>query len=183
MIRKTAAITAASIAGVILAGGAAVGANIGILNAADDNLLGDLSAEAPITTPFTEPTATEQPIANLSDSDGSTQSFAVDTAGTVEVETDGSGLRLSDVRTNQGWSWQETSSDSRTVKVTFSSGSDNLEFTATTNDDGTISASVDRPIITPPQATNSSTTYHSDDDDEFEIEDDGDDHKGRDDDD
>ncbi len=45
MIRKTAAITASSIAGIVLAGGAAVGANVGILNAASSSDLGQLSAE------------------------------------------------------------------------------------------------------------------------------------------
>lgn len=180
MIRKTAAITAASIAGVILAGGAAVGANIGILNAADDNALGDLSAEAPITTPYAEPTATVQPIVNSTDSNGSNQSFAVDTAGTVEIGTEGSGLQLSDVRTNQGWSWQETSTDQNAVTVTFTSGADTLEFTATQNDDGTISASVDRPVITAaPSQTPATPTYSDDDHDEYED----DDHEGREDDD
>ena len=193
MIRKTAAITAASIAGVILAGGAAVGANIGILNAADDNALGDLSAEAPITTLYTEPTATVQPIVNSTDSNGSSQSFGVDTAGTVEIDTDGSGLQLSDVRTNQGWSWQETRTDQNAVTVTFTSGADTLEFTATQNDDGTISASVDRPIITAaPSQTPATPTYSDDeydeyeddeyDDDEYE-DDEGYEHEGREDDD
>ena len=60
MIRKTAAITAASIAGVVLAGSAAVGANIGILDAADDTGLGTLSAEAAISAPA-EPSTTTAP--------------------------------------------------------------------------------------------------------------------------
>ena len=55
MIHRTASITAASIAGVILAGGAAVGANVGILNAADNSELGSLSADATISTPTRSP--------------------------------------------------------------------------------------------------------------------------------
>ena len=190
MIRKTAAITALSIAGVILAGGAAVGANIGILNAADDNSLGNLSAEAPISVPTTEADTTFAPIVDMSDATGSRQSFTVDAAGTVEVEAEDTGLHLVDVRTNQGWSWEETSTDSGTVTVTFTSGVDTLEFSATPNDDGTINASVDRPIITPAptQATaaNSSPNYSDDGDDHEEYEDDdhdGYEHEGRDDDD
>lgn len=181
MIRKTAAITAASIAGVIIAGGAAVGANIGILNAADDNSLGNLSAQAPITTPAIASTTTLAPFVKVTDSSGSTQSFMVDTAGTVEVRVDDSGLHFSDVRTNQGWSWEKPSdSDKGTITVTFTSGVDKLEFSAALNDDGTISASVDRPISTsaPTQATvNSSPGYSDDDDDDLdEYEDKDDDH-------
>ena len=175
MIRKTAAITAASIAGVILAGGAAVGANIGILNAADNNSLGNLSAEAPITSPSIEPPTTLAPIVAVSDSNGSSQSFTVDVAGTVEVDFDDTGVHLSDVRTNQGWSWEETSTDSGSVAVTFTSGADTLEFSATPNDDGTINASVDRPIVTPataqPPAVSSSRNYSDDDHDEYEDDD------------
>jgi hypothetical protein len=195
MIRKTAAITAASIAGVVLAGGAAVGANIGILNAADDSSLGELSAQAPITAPYIEPSASVTPLVEVADSTDSTQSFTVDTAGTVELRTDENGLTLHAVRTNQGWSWEETSTDSGAVAITFTSGADTLEFTATPNADDTISASVDRPIITPasaqPQATSSSSAAYNDDDDEYEYDDDDDDddddeydeYEGRDDDD
>ena len=196
MIRKTAAITAASIAGVILAGGAAVGANIGILNAADDSPLGELSAQAPIATSSTTSTSTTaQPVVDISDSTDSSQTFTVDVAGTVEVEAGDTGLSLKDVRTNQGWAWQETSTDSGAVMVTFTSGGDTLEFTASANDDGTISAGVDRPFVSPtptqPQA-NPSTTYYDDDDDyddddgfeyDDDDDDDDDDHEGRDDDD
>jgi hypothetical protein len=198
MIRKTAAITAASIAGVIIAGGAAVGANIGILNAADDNSLGNLSADMPTTTTTVEVPASLPPtIDDISDSSDTAQSFAVDVAGTVEVQTSNGGLELGDVRTNQGWSWEETSSDNNAVIVIFTSGTDTLEFSATANADGTISASVDRPSIAPaqtPAATSSPSyrdddEYDDDDDDRYEDDDDDydydehDEHEGRDDDD
>lgn len=183
MVRKTAAITAAAIAGVILAGGAAVGANIGILNAADNSALGELSAEAPLATPNLEPEAVVQPVSATSDSDSSTQSFTVDAAGMVDLELDDNGLRVDDVRTNQGWTWEDTSVDDSVVTITFTSGADALEFSAATNTDGSISASVDRPIITPsqnPTPANGTTATYSDDhydeyDDHDEYEDDGDD--------
>lgn len=171
MIRRTAAITAASIVGVILAGGAAVGANIGILNAADNNSLGNLSAVAPVTTPAVEPTTTLLSVVRASDPTGPTQSFIVDLAGTVEVKAADTGLSLGDVRTNQGWSWEESDVGSGAVAVIFTFGTDKIFFSATPNDDGTISARVDRPAITPaltsPPKVNSSATYsddHHDDD-------------------
>ncbi len=199
MIRKTAAITAASLAGVILAGGAAVGANIGILNAADDNSLGNLSADMATTTATVEVPMSLPPIVDdISDTSDATQSFAVDVAGTVDVETSDGGLDLGDVTTSQGWSWEETSTDGNTVMVAFSSGADTLEFTATRNADGTISASVDRPIVTPAPTQSpvaaSVPSYRGDDDDSYEDDsyddddsyedhDDDGEHEGRDDDD
>jgi hypothetical protein len=179
MIRRTAAITAASIAGVILAGGAAVGANIGILNAADDNTLGTLSAEAPITTPAT---ASAQPLVDVTNATGTSQRFTVDNAGTVEVEFDDNGLRLKDVRTSQGWAWEETSTDSTSVTVRFTSGADALEFSAIPNDDGTISAGVERPVITSTPTTISDPNSYDDDyDDEHDdYDDEHDEHEGRD---
>ena len=157
MIRRTAAITAASIAGVIIAGGAAVGANIGILNAADNNSLGDLSAEAPITSSTNEPVFSAPSIVRAPASSDSSQSFDVDVAGTIEIESDDAGIRLGEVRTNQRWSWEDTTSDPETITVRFTSGTDTLEFTATSNDDGTIEATVGRPGVGSPTATNQAT--------------------------
>ncbi len=52
MNKRTSFITAGAVTGVLLAGTAAVGANIGILNAADNGDVGQLSA-AVATTPVT----------------------------------------------------------------------------------------------------------------------------------
>lgn len=175
MIRKTAIITAASITGIIIAGGAAVGANIGLLNAADDGNLGELSAIAPIMTPSGEPVASLTPAAEVATSTGSSQSFTVDVAGEVEIDADGTGLHLGDVRTNQGWSWQQAPTTDGTVVVSFSTNGDQLVFTATKNDDGMISARADRLNLTsaepPALATTGSSPRHVDDDsDEYEYE-------------
>ena len=141
MIRKTAAITAASIAGVVLAGSAAVGANIGILDAADETGLGTLSAEAAISAPAEttgatvgldpNPATSEVTIAPTDDS--GVQTFAVDAAGTVDLETDNSGLHVKAVHATDGWSWQETASGPNAVAITFTSGGDTLEFVAALN--------------------------------------------------
>lgn len=193
MIRKTAAITAASIAGVIIAGGAAVGANIGILNAADDNSLGQLSAELPIAAAESETSAIS--IAGDPSPSASFQSFDVDVAGTVELETDGDLLVVAGVRTNEGWAWVNTTTDPGTVTITFMSDTDRLEFAAAVNADGTITAAVDRPIPAlggqPSMSSSSSASYEDDghDDDEYdeydnEYEDhDDEEYEGRDDDD
>ena len=201
MIRKTAAITAASIAGVVLAGSAAVGANIGILDAADDTGLGTLSAEAAISAPAEttgatveldpSPATSEVTVAPIDDS--GVQTFAVDAAGTVDLETDDSGLHVKAVHATDGWSWQETASGPNAVAITFTSGGDTLEFVAALNADGSIDAGVDRPIFTSAPAAASSPspatagTYEDDDeheDDEHEDHEHEDhEHEGGDDDD
>ena len=191
MIRKTAAITAASIAGVVIAGGAAVGANIGILNAVDDNSLGELSAETVITTPSIETDGSVGSSVDVASSPRSIQSFDVDVAGTVDIESGPAGLRLVEVQTSEGWSWVDTTTEPGTISLTFASGTDRLEFSAVSADDGTIDANVDRPIVTPaPQATSPAPGVHVDDDDDEDHdndedyeEDDDDYHEGREDDD
>ena len=194
MIRKTAAITAASIAGVVLAGSAAVGANIGILDAADDTGLGTLSAEAAISAPAEttgatveldpSPATSEVTVAPTDDS--GVQSFAVDAAGTVDLETDDSGLHVKAVHANDGWSWQETASGPNAVAITFTSGGDTLEFVAALNADGSIDAGVDRPIFTSAPAAASSpspaTAGTYEDDDEYEHDEDHDEYEDHDDD-
>jgi hypothetical protein len=183
MIQKTASVTAASILGVIVAGGAAIGANIGILNAADDSELGSLSADATIITPTD---ATAEPDGQPSEG-GIAQAFAVDVAGTVDVEADGTGLRVIEVRTNAGWSWEETASSSESVELTFTSSDDTLEFIAYRDSDGTVTARVDRPVATP--SLTPATTHPAEDSDEYEHDDHDDEepeeyeHEGRDDDD
>ncbi len=179
MIRRTAAITAASIAGVVLAGSAAVGANIGILNASDDSGLGTLSAE----TAAAEPDA--GPVSSVGATDESgVRSFTVDTAGTVAVAADEAGLRLVDVRADDGWTWRETAGDPGTLAVTFTSGGDTLVFVASSNADGSIAARVDRPAVTQTPASGVTAPASVDaggGDDGHEDE--GYEHEGRDDDD
>ena len=219
MIRKTAAVTAASIAGVMLAGTAAVGANIGILNAADDTGLGTLSAEAAVSAtaepapttvrPDPSPTTSETVPADASDTPH-VQTFAVDAAGTIDVELDEAGLHVKAVDANDGWSWKETDSESGTLAVTFTSGDEKLEFLAALTPDGSIAARVDQPVVTqrpapapaptaapspapaspPAPAAGYDDDYEDDeyeDDDEYEHEDHDDDdeyeHEGHDDDD
>ena len=52
--RRTRLITIASIAAVVVAGAFAISANVGILNAADNNEVGQLSAAGAASTPNTQ---------------------------------------------------------------------------------------------------------------------------------
>ena len=205
MIRKTAAITAASIVGVVLAGGAAVGANIGILNAADGNSLGNLSVEAPITMPLADlsrevelvSSAKPPGVVNAASSANAmatvdstiSQIYTVDVAGTVEVEVVAAGLQLGEVEANQGWSVTVSNNSNTLVSVTFTSATEVLEFTASLNADGSINPAIGRPVASPAVTTPHPSGGYDDehhgreDEDEDEDEDHDDKHHGRDDDD
>jgi len=175
MNRKTAAITAASIIGVIVAGSAAVGANIGILNAADANERAPLSAVATIVSPV-DSTPSPNDVPNV-------QLFTVDAAGTVAVEASEAGLRLGEIHALPGWTGQESPGSADVVNVSFVSATDALEFVASLEPDGTITARVDRPTdnqnATSPSDPAAPTPRH--DDDRYDDEDD-DDHRDEDDD-
>ncbi len=118
------------------------------------------------------------------------QTFAVDAAGTIDVETDDDGLHVKAVDANDGWTWKETYSDPDAVTVTFTSGDETLEFAASLSPDGSIDARVDHPVVrvdlspatTPTPASSAGGGYRPrrryDDEDEDEHEDD-DDARGR----
>ncbi len=183
MIKKTAAVTAASIAGVILAGGAAIGANVGILRAADSGPLGELSAEISTTVPEVESESTTsttrvttpvaQQVAN-DDSSASGQSFAVADAGTIDLEIVNGMLIIGQVSTAPGWAWEPGDATGDSVSAVFTSGSDRYEFSAFLGADGIIFANVDQPIIVQaPAATQPATPqYDGDNDDRYEDDDD-----------
>ncbi len=202
MIRQTAAITAASIAGVVLAGGAAVGANIGILNAGADTDLGTLSAEVPITAEAISTTTTED--------SPDAQWYTADEGGDIEVMLDGATITLGTVLPNEGWSWQQLSTPAGSLSLELRSADDLLVFTANQLRNGEIAAEVVRiidptddsattavssgpaPTVAPaapasaparnpqPLAASPAPTYR--DDDEYEAEYDDDDHDEYDDD-
>lgn len=142
MIRKTATITAASIAGIILAGGAAVGANIGILNSSEDDTLGQLSAEL---QPAPESTSTSL------DTSPSAERFTVDAAGTVVVRQVVDGIEVESVSPNTGWSWDDVSDSDTVVQLTFrhSGSGEVLDFVARVDEAGVITARVERRSSTP----------------------------------
>ncbi|MEQ8718650.1 MAG: hypothetical protein RIE08_13655 [Acidimicrobiales bacterium] len=172
---RTRLVTIVSVFAVVLAGATAVSANIGILDNASDSPVGNVSAAGDLTTPsaqvvdvYLPDTSAAEPSTSTSvaDADG-VQEFAVDTAGTVAVATTDAGVRLEWVAPAPGWSWNLAQSDPSTLTVTMTDGSRALDFTAVSNADGTITASVSERAGAPVAAT---TPYDDDHDDEYDDE-------------
>jgi hypothetical protein len=193
---RTSLLTAAAIAGVLLAGTAAVAANIGILNAADSSAMGELTAtdellpavgadvDTTIGTAETTSTSTTVP---ASASAGTAQQYDIAGTGTVWVMTTRSGLALDHVVAEPGWSSVLTQGDLRSLQVDFTSGDRTIVFTAALGDDGALAVDVTEPttVLAPaltPSAGATPTTaassqydddqYESEDDDQYESEDD-----------
>lgn len=177
MLKKRTVVTSLSIAAIVLAGGAAVAANVGILSAADDTPMGTLSAEADLATvaPMSPSSTTAA---------GAPQRFVVENAGQVEVLRSGDTLALGEVLPSTGWEASPGAGTSDSAEVTFTSGTDRLIFTATLDADGTVTGAANRPgqsteLI--PQATAASASTGTDDDDQADsdydqADDDDDDH-------
>ena len=182
MLKKRTVVTALSIAAIVVAGGAAVAANVGILNAADNTPMGTLSAEADLATvaaPSSSSTAAATPA-------GTPQRFVVESAGQVEVLRDGAKLTLGEVLPSAGWQARPGAVTSDSAEVTFTSGTGELVFTATLAGDGTVTGAAKRPgqsVETIPQATASSTSSAGGhDDDHADSDHDQADHDSKDDD-
>jgi hypothetical protein len=184
MSRKS-MITAAAIAGVVVAAGAAIGANIGLLSAADDGGIGSLSAtggvapnDTRVVDVYLDDSASTAPPASTGPTPEGVE-FAVDPAGTVSVVETADGIRLGDVVENPGWTWRLVQADASAVTVTFTDGARTLEFSASVGPDGAIAAGVNEPIA-------AASRPASDDDHEVDGRDDDHDdeeHEGGDDDD
>lgn len=193
---RTSLITAAAIVGVLLAGSAAVAANIGILDAADGSPIGDLQATGDLTQ-FTGTAAGAVSPPTSDAAAGSPTEYTVDTAGTVVVLADSGQLALSEVRTNDGWTSDPAHDGPTALTVTFTNADRTVVFTASLAADGSIVADVTEPITVAGNAAPiASSSEHADDDsddhdsdrddhdDSDHDHDDSDDyHEGRDDDD
>jgi hypothetical protein len=189
MNKRTSFITAGAVTGVLLAGTAAVGANIGILNAADNGNVGDLNAAVEVTTP-TVPTSVEPQVIDVyveepaettpmgtalstTASEAITQEFAVDDAGTVSVRSTGTGVLLDGVVVAEGWSWTAGQTE-QGLEVRFTSADSEYVFYASLAEDGTIVARVDEPMVnvvqvpagSSPATVPSNTAQSSDRDDD-----------------
>ena len=182
MLKKRTVVTALSIAAIVVAGGAAVAANVGILNAADNTPMGTLSAEADLAT-VAAPSSSSTTAAT---SAGAPQRFVVESAGQVEVLRDGAKLTLGEVLPSAGWQARPGAVTSDSAEVTFTSETDELVFTATLAGDGTVTGAAKRPgqsVETIPQATASSTSSAGGhDDDHADSDHDQADHDSKDDD-
>jgi hypothetical protein len=156
---RTNLITIASIAGVAAAGAFAISANVGILNAADNSKLGQLSAAGAATTPNTQvvdvyldgsaTTATAAGvIATTAGDPAAVQRFTVDAAGTIAVVANGGSLRLDSVDPTSGWTWSLAQNQPTQLTVTFTNGTRTLEFVAGLGPDGSVTANVNEPAAT-----------------------------------
>ncbi len=178
MLKKRTVVTTLSIAAIVLAGGAAVATNVGILNAADNTPMGTLSAEADLATMARPSSPTSTSAATPA---GTPQRFAVEDAGHVEVLRDGTKLTLGEVVPAAGWQARPSAATSDSAEVTFTSGADRLVFTATLASDGTIAGAAKRPgqsVETIPQATATASADGHDDDHADGDHDKGDHDKG-----
>jgi hypothetical protein len=192
-------VTAAAIAGVLVAGTAAVAANIGILNAADSSAIGDLAvtdellptagADGDTSTTVLQ-TTTVPPTTVATTPEGVLpQQYDIENTGTVWVVTTTSGLALDHVVAEAGWSPALTQSDLRSLQVQFTNGERTIIFTAQLADDGSVVVDVTEPttvIAATPASTGAASTpgaaptpttatYSDDDDDHDEYEEYGDD--------
>ena len=195
---RTSLVTAAAVAGVLIAGTAAVAANIGILNAADSSAIGDLAATDELlpTAGADVPTVTvgEQSVPSTTSTPSTTtppaagaQQYDIENTGTVWVMTTTSGLALDHVAAETGWSPVLMQSDPRSLQVDFVNGERTIVFTAALADDGSIVVDVTEPttVVAPapvsanaqsnPGATPVPTTTYDDDDHDDDHDDDRDD--------
>ena len=190
MQRRTALLSAGSMLAVVLTGATALGANIGILNSADGSPIGQLTSNAEVAStvaprvvdvyvddPAPGPGATVDP---EQAEDVAAQEFTVDTAGTVEVISDGKVLRLGTVTAEAGWTWSAAQTSDSELQLTFESATTTYEFFANLESDGSISARVDQPVIQTVPATNPPASGIKEDDrDDEHYEDEDEDERDR----
>jgi hypothetical protein len=179
-IGRTRWITAAAILGVVVAGSAAIAANVGILHATERSEIGTLSATdsllpaeqqaiAGASGDATSPPSTGSPApAATTPADATSRTFVVDDAGSVTVVKGTDGLHLGGVATNPGWTGRLARSSPSTLVVSLTSGTRVLEFAATLEADGTLTGAVSSPSQPTATATHptSVASTHGDDDDE-----------------
>lgn len=206
---RTSFVTAAAIAAVLVAGSAAVAANIGILNAADSSAIGDLAATDELlpatgTAPATPTAMVEAPVipstvTTMPPTTGP-QRYDIANTGSVWVMTTTSGLALDHVVAEPAWISAVSQGDLRSLRVDFTNGDRTIVFTAALADDGSVVVDVTEPttvVAAAPAATGTQSTagvtptpttatYSDDDhyenDDHYESDHD-DDHEGAEDDD
>lgn len=175
MRHRTAVVTAASIAGVVLAGATALGANLGILSSAGN--AGDLSAIAAATSPSSSTT-----IGSTSE----TIAYQVQGVGVVSLTRAGERLALAGVQAGAGWTWT-VEEEGDEVSITFRNGDRKIEFKAQV-EGGSVAVQVEEEQVIVDSTTSTSIGDHDDgdddgDEDDHEDGDDDEDDDGHDDDD
>ena len=165
---RTSFVTAAAIAAVLVAGSAAVAANIGILNAADSSAIGDLAATDELLTATAPATPTAMVEAPVNPSTVTTmppttgpQRYDIANTGSVWVMTTTSGLALDHVVAEPAWISALSQGDLRSLRVVFTNGDRTIVFTAALADDGSVTVDVTEPttvVATAPAATGTQST-------------------------
>lgn len=159
MKHRTAVVTAASVAGVLLAGAAALGANLGILGSSD---LGNLSAVDVSTSPPDVVTVyVDDPATSTTLPGSEVLAYDVPGAGIVTLERTGDTLRVAGVELVNGWS--STVQREGTDVVISLLGAKELTFSARVVE-GEVVVTVDEV----PPAISGSPFADDDDDDEGE---------------
>ncbi len=185
MKHRTAIVTAASVAVVILAATAAIATNLGILTSGTDT--GEVGAltvatteqvevpPAPVVKVTDDATSTSTTVAPQETTDsaasGEITAYAVADAGIVTLENDGSMLTIIDVETNTGWQTAQIL-DGTAVDIGFVNGDGTvLRFIAVLNPDGSVQTLVDdlTPVLS---SDDDDDRYEDDDDDRYEKDDD-----------
>jgi hypothetical protein len=161
MDRRTMVITAAAVGAVVLAGGTAVAANVGILNSTSGDSIGKLTAVAPTTTPSSpDPTSATPAIPTVPSPTTTMQSTAaavgqqykVADAALVTVERTDLGIKLGNVTAQPGWTHDDEQISPTKLTVTLHSADVTYVFTAELAADGTIAAGLDQPVDQTPSA-------------------------------
>jgi hypothetical protein len=120
---RTALVTAASVAGVLLAGAAAIGANIGILGSNDDEF-GQLSVAA---VPNVAPAGSDG-----DDHSGTTRAAphtttTVDGVATLVWAVEDGGASIVSVTPESGWTWHEQHADGSQERLRFQRNDEQLD--------------------------------------------------------
>ncbi len=159
MDRRTSLLSAVAVGAVVLAGGAAVAANVGILGAANNDSIGQLTASGGIGFADPAPAVTNDPTSpdgrqptsgdDTAPTVADTQLFRVGDVGLVAVARTANGIELVDVTPEPGWSWAPSMAADGQLAVTFFAGNDGVVFTAEVGPDGAVAARVTQVDIPP----------------------------------
>ncbi len=161
MRHRTALITAGSIAAVVFAGAIAVGANLGILTAADSKPVGELTTASVAQLSNVQPAqqfTAERPAG--ASGERATQEYIIKKAGTVKVAFSKKAVRFVDASAKRHWTWKLAQTGDRKLTVTFRRGSDTYTFVAAVSRHGKLTAKVDHPVTkVVPSSSGGSTSW------------------------
>lgn len=159
-------ITVASIIAVSMAALFAVGANLGILNSADETNVGSVSAASDlipagsdVVDVYLDQQGTRPDPAGVNST--TSRTFQVDQAGTVTVSTVDGRAQVDSIDPATGWTGRAVQASGADVSVSFTDGTQTLEFVATANPDATITGDVT--VTTNVAASTGSDDSHDDD--------------------